>query len=344
MSAQKIFSALLSAAGLIIFILDGKTALIGASEGITLCLNTLIPSLFPFLFFCSILTNALWGEQFRWIASITHRLGIPHGGESLLISALLGGYPAGALAIGKAFDENRLTKNDACHLLTFCNNAGPAFLFGMAIHLFPNHSSVWMLWIIQTVSSAITGIMGHYHPIEKSTFSKKSNSISQILEKTVYTMSLICGWVLLFQIVSKFLNRWILWYFPKSIQIIITGLLEISSGFCLLTDISSIPARFLVCTCFLSFGGLCVTMQTASVIGALPLKYYLKGKLMHFTISMLIAFFYLKLGWIFPVIITILTFGFLIYPKKEVDFCQYPMYNDSIIMWRKQNNAVSQKN
>ena len=39
------------ALGMIVLILDSKTALSGCREGVTLCLNVVIPSLFPFLSF-----------------------------------------------------------------------------------------------------------------------------------------------------------------------------------------------------------------------------------------------------------------------------------------------------
>ena len=40
-----------AALGMLVLILDSKTALAGAREGIDLCIRTVIPSLFPFFLF-----------------------------------------------------------------------------------------------------------------------------------------------------------------------------------------------------------------------------------------------------------------------------------------------------
>ena len=51
--------ALLSAIGMMMLILDSKTALQGAANGIELCFRTLIPSLYPFFVLSILLTSAL---------------------------------------------------------------------------------------------------------------------------------------------------------------------------------------------------------------------------------------------------------------------------------------------
>lgn len=297
MTLQKKISAGLAAGGMLALILDGQTALAGAAAGMELCLKTVIPSLLPFLFLCSVLTGALWGGNFSWLRPLGKRLGIPKGAESLLIAAILGGYPVGAQAIGEAYREQRLSWDASHHLLTFCSNAGPAFLFGMAALQFPNGQTVWALWIIQILSALLTGILGTNGDPHPALLPPKTASISQTLMNTVKTMGIICGWILLFRIFTDFLTHWVLWYFPPEIQVVITGLLELSNGFCALSEIQDITLRFLICSGFLSFGGLCVTMQTASVIGVLSLKPYIAGKLMQTVFSLILSILYLSCGW-----------------------------------------------
>lgn len=344
MKAQKLTYSIFSAAGIIILILDSHTALVGASAGISLCIKTVIPSLFPFLFLCSVLMSALWGETFSLLKPIGHAMGIPQGGESILISAVLGGYPTGAQTIALAYRENKLARSDAIRLLSFCSNAGPAFLFGMLPLQFTNMTTVFVLWIIQILSILVTALICYCPAARVVHFSQTAVSVSDSLVKTVKTMSLICGWVILFQIFIQFIRQWFLWYFPKTLQVIITGLFELSSGCCMLTDIESIPLRFLICTVFLSFGGICVTLQTASVIGNLPLKPYLKGKLIQTLVSFAIAVLYLVIGWSALAITFTAISAIMIFRKKDMDFCKLPMYNECIITGRKHNDAVSQKN
>lgn len=341
MTAQKLSYSIFSAAGIIVLILDSHTALIGASEGISLCIKTVIPSLFPFIFLCSVLTYALWGESFPLLKFIGHAIGIPAGGESLLISAVLGGYPAGAQAVASAYCDKRLSRSEATRLLSFCSNAGPAFLFGILPLQFPNITTVWVLWSIQILSMLVTGLIYYRPATGTADLAHSSVSMSKSLAQTVKAMSLICGWIILFQILTQFIEQWFLWYFPTVIQVIITGLLELSSGCCILTNIASVSLRFLVCTVFLSFGGICVTLQTASVIGNLPLKAYLQGKLTQTLISFTIALLYLAIGWTAIAISVLGVVSILIFRKKDVDFCKCPMYNECIIIGRKHNDAVS---
>ena len=58
MRMKKMSAFILSAAGMLALILDGRTALQGASEGLALCMQAVIPSLCPFLFLSAILTSA----------------------------------------------------------------------------------------------------------------------------------------------------------------------------------------------------------------------------------------------------------------------------------------------
>lgn len=297
MTAYKKITGVLAAAGITVLILDSKTAMSGAAAGLDLCIKTVVPSLFPFLFLCAVLTNTLWGSKTIALNQLCRKLGIPSGAESILISASLGGYPAGAQVIGTAYKEGKLSKSDAEHLLTFCSNAGPAFLFGMTSTLFPNKSAAVSLWCIQILASFLTAITGKHRSENTARLSAVSISLSAVLAQTVRTMSTICGWVMLFRILSVFLEKWILFYFPNEIQIITAGILELSNGCCALNGIENVSLRFILCSCFLSFGGLCVLMQTVSVIDKLSLYAYLKGKRYQTFFSFVLSCLYLKLGW-----------------------------------------------
>lgn len=344
MTKRKIPAVCFSAAGIMILILDGQTALLGASVGLDLCLRTVIPSMFPFLFLCSVLTSLLWGEALPFLRPTAKCLGIPPGAESILAAAVLGGYPAGAQSIGDCYQKELLSRKDAEHLLTFCSNAGPAFLFGMIARQFTDTGMIWALWGIQLLSAALTALFGRNSTALPAILPSRSTSVPQLLIQTVKTMSIICGWIMLFQILAQFLSKWFLWIFPSEIQIIITGLLELSCGCSGLTQIESIPLRFLTCAVFLSFGGVCVTMQTDSVIGSLSIIPYLRGKFIQSLLSLVLSMLYLIWGWSFlaaimlsiPIICSAL--------KKEVDFCGNRMYNTVIIHGRNHRHAVSKKN
>ena len=73
-------------------------------------------------------------------------------------------------------------------------------------------------------------------------------------------------------------------------QVILTGLLELANGCCELEKIANDGLRFMAAAVMLSFGGLCVAMQTLSVTEKLGLGSYLPGKLLQTLISLMLAF------------------------------------------------------
>ena len=272
-----------------VLILDGKCALQGAVEGIDLCLGSVIPALFPFLFLSSLLTELLWGSEIKFLRPLCTRLGIPEGGSCLLIAGFLGGYPAGAQAIGDAYRASKIGKHDAARLLGFCNNAGPAFLFGITAMQFSSRKAVWYLWGIQITSAILTGLLtakacnGCVH------FMERKFSPSESLRTVIMTMASICGWILLFCILLEFADRWFLWRVPDGIQVLLSGLLELSIGCTQLRLIPTEYLRFTLCSGFLSMGGLCIALQTASAAKGIPLDGYFRGKLLQTIFSILLS-------------------------------------------------------
>ena len=287
MRNRRMYPGLAAALGMLILILDGKTGFSGAAEGIELCIRTVIPSLFPFFVLSGLLTTSLLGTKFPVSLGL---LGVPKGAESLLLAGFLGGYPVGAQNISAAYESGCLSKNQAERMLGFCNNAGPSFLFGMIAPLFPGIRYAWLLWGIHIVSAlAVCILLPHSSTDSISMTTSKNLSLSDSLKQSIRVMAPVCGWIILFRVVIAFLQRWILWLLPEVWQVAIIGMLELSNGCCSLAAIEDPGLRFLICSGILAFGGLCVTMQTASVAQGLSLRYYFPGKLLQTGLSILLA-------------------------------------------------------
>ena len=322
--------------GMLILILDGKTALTGANEGITLCIQSLIPTLFPFFVLSSLLTASFMGTALPILRPFGKLLGIPSGCESLLIPAYLGGYPAGAQCIAQAFQQKRISRDQAQRLLLFCNNCGPSFLFGILATVFPQQWMLWSLWGIQIGGSILMARLFPDPRQNSSTLSKESLSFSKSLSDSIRILGFVCAWVILLRIVLSFLQRWILWIFPKPMQVFLIGLLELSNGCCSLSAIEDLPLRFLICSVMLSFGGICVAMQTASAIGSLSVIPYLTGKTLQglFTVCIVSSFIYH-----IPILLVFSALLFLIL-KKVLAKRKAIVYN-GVINQRRNPYAVS---
>ena len=276
--------------GMLLLILDSKTALEAARTGIDLCLRTVIPSLFPFFVLSILLTGALLGSSLPWLRPVGRLCRMPEGSESILISAFLGGYPVGAQAVAAAYHSGQLTKTDAQRMLAFCSNAGPAFLFGMVGRMFQDQGAPWLLWGIHIASALLAAALlpgGADTSVRMQ--HRNGPDLTEALMRALGVMAQVCGWVILFRVVIGFLQRWILWLLPTEVQVGIIGLLELSNGCCDLWKVPGADIRFLLSSAMLAFGGLCVTMQTVSVTKGLSMRFYFAGKLLQTLFSLLLS-------------------------------------------------------
>jgi hypothetical protein len=287
---RRILTGIAALAGMILLIFDPATALAGARNGIDLCLATVLPSLFPFLIMTGMLTSLLAGLSATLLSSVGIFCGMPTGTESLLLIGLLGGYPAGAQAVSQSWRDGVLDEKHAQRLLGFCNHPGPAFLFGICGQLFPHPWTVWVLWGVLILSALLTArCIPRQAGAECDLRRKPATTLPKALESAVKTMGIICGWVILFRILIGYLEILPLATMPPAIRCLLLGLLELTNGCCMLSTISSLGLRFLLAALLLSFGGICVIMQTASVAGALGVGSYLKGKLLQTGFAFLLA-------------------------------------------------------
>lgn len=290
MHRKQLLTGIFSAVGMMILILDGQTALEGARTGIELCIKTVIPSLFPFFLLSILLTNALTGVSLSFLVPLGKLCGIPKGAEPILIAGFLGGYPVGAQSVAASWRAGQLHRKDAERMLSFCSNAGPAFLFGMVSSLFSSLWIPWLLWAIHIVSAILVSLIipaDSRHTVQ--TPNSTDISLSMALRSAIQVMATVCGWVTLFRVIVTFLNRWVLWLLPAAAQVAVIGILELSNGCCELISVSEPGLRFILCSGMLACGGLCVTMQTRSVTTGLSMKYYYCGKLLQTMFSLFLC-------------------------------------------------------
>ena len=306
------FKGITAAIGLLIMIFDSSRALAGARSGLELCIKTVIPSLFPFFVLSAIFTSSCSNNSIHFAELLAKPLGIPKNGISVMIPALMGGYPVGAKCIGDLYRQKSISKSEAERLLSFCNNAGPAFLFGMVSGFFPKKQTILLLWMIQLSSAVLTALAIPYQPDKNPLHppdirEKQAN----VMIASAKAMCQVCCWVILFRIIITFLEGWCLWLIPDRMQPLWIGFLELTNGCCELWKIEDIATRFIVCSCILAFGGICVLLQTASVIQGLPISCYFKGKILQTLFSFLLSCaIVLDNGLIYAAIIPVLLFVF----------------------------------
>lgn len=287
---KKLLPAMVAALGMMALILDAKTGLRGAAEGIEMCVSTVIPALFPFFVVSGILTASMGAIPL--LRPLGRWLKLPDGGEAYLLLGFLGGYPVGARCIAQGHQAGILGKTDAERMLGFCSNAGPAFLFGMGAWVFPKMWMCWLLWLIHILSALFVGLTapapsGNTNAVTP----KRSVSVTEAMKQAISAMAAVCGWVITMKVVLVFLERWVLWLLPETARLLLSGLLELTNGVYALKAVSSLSVRFWLFSLFLSFGGISVLLQTHSVLSGSGLtgRQYFPGKVVQAAMSMLLS-------------------------------------------------------
>lgn len=326
--------------GMVVLILDSKTAISSAAEAIELCLNTVIPSLYPFFVLSNILVDVLYGMKSSVLTLFAKIFRIPEKIGGLTVCAFLGGYPIGAQCIGQLYEDGILPKKSAEKMLAFCSNAGPAFIFGVTPLLFEANWIPWLIWGVHILGAYFVSLWISCDNAEMPIADRKEKSLPESVICSINTMGKVCGWIVFFKIIIEFMDKWFLWIHPVPIQIIISGMIELTNGCMMLTAIEDLAFRTILYSGILSFGGLCVAMQTESVTSDLSLKYYIFGKTAQAIISMGLCFCVFYFGIITTVagcICLHLTWAYL---QKNVAFPVKVMYNVGNDSWR-DNNALS---
>lgn len=257
--------------GFFTLIFDSSSAVSAAQEGIILCLQVVIPSLFPYFIFSNILVSSIRGS---W---------------AIPIVGFLGGYPAGAQAIYTGYQNKKISKDEALNLLGYCNNAGPAFIFGMLSKLFHRWYIPWIILGIQGLSAITVKLTIIKGKTPKFQAQEREFNISSIISKSAGAIVIVSSWVILFKIVIEILNKRLLYQFSPLTRLITIGVLELTNGCCSLQSVNSQTLRFLLSTAFINFGGICVTMQTAAVTKELGISKYILCKFLQTLFAILIS-------------------------------------------------------
>ena len=97
----------------------------------------------------------------RAMAGVMYPLfGVSGAGAAVFLLGLSGGYPLGAASIGTLYRDGLLQKDEAEHLLAFCDNSGPAFAVGaLGVGVFGSAGWGMLLWGIHAISAAAVGIL-----------------------------------------------------------------------------------------------------------------------------------------------------------------------------------------
>ena len=281
----------------------------GVRRGLTLCLETLFPSLFPFLVLSELLISQRAGEVLGRLLAHPARflLGLSGGGAAALLLGMLCGFPVGTTAAMGMYERGEISREELQRLFLFVNNPSPGFLIGaVGGRMLGSVGIGAVLWGLVWGTALLIGIFlrvlyGATPQIANIPLNGARNtpSVSQLtasVTKGFFTLLQVFAFVLFFSCVTACLSPATA-TLPTAVGAAVTGLLEMTSGIgCAVSSLSARDAfRFIAF--FSGFAGLSVCLQLFSVAENAHLRPlpYLLAKLVQGALCLLCAEIYLHL-------------------------------------------------
>lgn len=304
MRRKGFITAILGLAVGIFLLFQSEELSMGIRRGLSLCTTLVIPSLFPFMALSVFLTNSraslFLPQLFR---PFTRLLKLPQTAGSLLLSALIGGYPAAAKGIADYVTAGRLDQKTGARMLTFCVNAGPPFLIGaVGVGIFHSRKLGFLLFLAQFLSASLIALLPTFfltRPTDTPASSRSSvpsNAsclVSAVIEAAESCFRM-CAFVLLVCGVVDLLSGVpFLRFFTENplYNALFTGFFEVTAG---VAACGVSGAGLLTAGAITSFSGLCVIFQIAAVTdqSGISLRPFLLSRPVHalFTVGFLRLF------------------------------------------------------
>lgn len=285
-----------------LIVLPGKS-IAAVQNAVALCINTVIPSLFPFFVVSSLFISLGFASYLsRFLSGFIKPVFNVNGAGALpIILGLISGYPIGASSCTELYKKGFISKIEAERLLAFTNNSGPLFILGAVGYSMLNSPEKGLIiYVSHILAAVLTGIIfrfykyknnehTHFLPPAPANFSAPAKTFGSALGESmnyaVENMLKVCGFVILFGFICSCIPKTNL--FPY-----IYSLFEITGGLNALSLLELDETfKLSIMSFFLSLSGLSVLCQVSSIIipSGLSVKPYILGKVIQAVLSFYIT-------------------------------------------------------
>lgn len=288
-----------------------------AKYSFLLWLNKLAPFLFVFFILNSILIHF---GIISLLKPIFYPLSKLYNVSPMALFAVLAGYlggqPTGIKIATDLYQQNKITKQDALRVTTFCSITSPAFMLSSIGILFYNDSTVGIILLISSILSAlITGLLFSNQTYLPSIYEvKPSRSVDSNFVKvfiasvtdSTYTVLLVGSYIVffgvgigilnasgIFEVISSFINTLGIHLQQELLISILWGTVEITGGCDKIFALNiSLLLKIILTSAILNWGGLSVHAQCISFLENANLSKmpYLKAKSVQPFIAALISY------------------------------------------------------
>ena len=145
----------------VMVLVNSEQAAEAVRRGIGMCVQSVIPSLFPMIFLSQYLIKSGGAEEIGSMLNKPTKLlfGLPGVCGVALLTGMFGGFPAGARAAETLTESGAITRRQGQRLATIAFCSGPGFTIGMVgAELYKNKSAGLLILTAQIISSIIIGM------------------------------------------------------------------------------------------------------------------------------------------------------------------------------------------
>lgn len=270
-------SALLFTCSIFIFlIVFGQETKAAVKEGMTLCLDSIVPSLFPMLILSDFLSQIGSPDIFRKIRKKVYYY-ISGCNECTLESDLFGafaGFPVGIRTACKLY-ELKVCTLETAQKAAICNiSPGIAFsVFVVGESWFDNAAIGWSLLVSVNIANMFLRILlclkdrrkkhETIGAINHQIRTPAADALIGSVRNSITGIAQMCGWILLFFAGTAPLNK-------LRLSSVIIGMLEVTKG----VSAAAKKGKPLIAAFLLGFGGICIFLQLFPQLKALKIPLY----------------------------------------------------------------------
>lgn len=262
----------------------------GVMNGLTICMNVLVPSMFPFLVVSNFVAmSSVSATLAKWLGPLFSKLfRLPENTAGVVLLSLVSGYPTGAVMTSSLLEHQEIDRETGARLMKFCFNSGlPFSVSAVGAIMLNNQKAGILLFVSNLLSTLLIGLAdARRRPKNARNYLisyplSGTDALSQSVKKGISAMLSVCAYVILFSALDGLVGR----YVPYREYIL--PLFEITSGSVACAQTTPLPLMAF----YLGFGGLCIHLQLALYLRQTGMKLgsFLKCRLLQGGFSFLIC-------------------------------------------------------
>lgn len=306
---KRYFTSLCVIALFVLMLLFPQPVFKGASSGLLLWFNVILPTLLPFMIVSNLLigTRAIDAISKVFGPVMCRLFGVTRYGSFAIIAGFLCGYPMGGKVTADLVRKQYITWQEGEYLLSFTNNTSPMFIISYVVWQNLKDTSRTMPALLILILSPILcsflfriyyrpGARIHSSGCPPLPKAAAASLMDSCIMNGFETITKVGGYIMLFSILIALLQKLPLDHFLFSLLLLPS--LEMTTGIPLLcASPLSADTCFVLSLALTSFGGWCSVAQTRSMVQGtrLPITPYIIEKLITTLVTSLLAYTYIRL-------------------------------------------------